>query len=161
MDYLLNFEQSPPTQTPHPSPCSMTARQNVAGGGLSGRGDLATSSVELVWLVITAPGSTNVLQLHRQAWWTEGQSTAPASCPAPWQQMPHGGPRAFSRRGDVGERQSGHRSPCPCHAQRRPSQQAGRQPAVLSCPPSFSEAECNSSFARALCRLKQKAVRDN
>ncbi|KAK2891834.1 hypothetical protein Q8A73_017499 [Channa argus] len=32
---------------------SMTAEQNVAGGGLSGRarGDLATSSVELVWLV--------------------------------------------------------------------------------------------------------------
>lgn len=28
----------------------------------------------------------------------------------------------------------GHRSPCPCHAQRRLSQQAGRQPAVLSCP---------------------------
>ncbi|KAI3367681.1 hypothetical protein L3Q82_026523, partial [Scortum barcoo] len=32
---------------------SMTAEQNVAGGGLSGRarGDLATSFVELVWLV--------------------------------------------------------------------------------------------------------------
>ncbi|TKS86657.1 hypothetical protein D9C73_020775 [Collichthys lucidus] len=39
--------------SPHPSPCSMTAEQNVAGGGLSGRarGDLATSSVELVGLV--------------------------------------------------------------------------------------------------------------
>lgn len=38
---------------PHPSLRSMTAEQNVAGGGLSGRarGDLATSSVELVWLV--------------------------------------------------------------------------------------------------------------
>lgn len=31
----------------------MTAEQNVAGGGFSGRarGDLATSSVEMVWLV--------------------------------------------------------------------------------------------------------------
>lgn len=42
-----------PHSSPHPSLCSMTAEQNVAGGGLSGRarGDLATSSVELVWLV--------------------------------------------------------------------------------------------------------------
>lgn len=42
-----------PHSNPHPSLCSMTAEQNVAGGGLSGRarGDLATSSVELVWLV--------------------------------------------------------------------------------------------------------------
>ena len=49
----------------------MTAAQNVAGGGLSGRarGDLATSSVELVWLVTQrqAPPK-NVLQLYRQAW---------------------------------------------------------------------------------------------
>lgn len=53
IDYLLNFEQSAPAPTPTPSPCSMTAEQNVAGGGFSGRarGDLATSSVEMVWLV--------------------------------------------------------------------------------------------------------------
>lgn len=42
-----------PHPNPHPSLGSMTARQNVAGGGLSGRarGDLATSSVESVWFV--------------------------------------------------------------------------------------------------------------
>ncbi len=64
-----------PHLNPHPSLCSMTTKQNVACGGLSGRarGDLATSSVELVWLV-TAPRPWNVLQLYRQAWWTEGQS---------------------------------------------------------------------------------------
>lgn len=49
----LNFEQSAPTPTPLPSLCSMTAAQNVAGGGLWGRarGDLAASCVESVWLV--------------------------------------------------------------------------------------------------------------
>lgn len=42
-----------PHSNSHPFLCSVTAEQNVAGGGLSGRarGDLATFSVELVWLV--------------------------------------------------------------------------------------------------------------
>lgn len=54
----------------------MTAEQNVAGGGLSGRarGDLATSYAELVLVGNTAPGPQNVLQLCRQAWRTEGRS---------------------------------------------------------------------------------------
>ena len=75
--WILNKVPPLRSPTPQPSPRSMTAAQNVAGGGLSGRarGDLATSSVELVWLVTQrqAPPK-NVLQLYRQAWWTEGQS---------------------------------------------------------------------------------------
>lgn len=71
----LNFEQSPPHPKPQPSLCSVTAEQNVAGGSLSGRarGDLATSYAELVLVGNTVPDPRNVLQLCRQAWWTEGR----------------------------------------------------------------------------------------
>lgn len=48
----FEFRIACPHTNSHPFLCSVTAEQNVAGGGLSGRalGDLATSSVELVWL---------------------------------------------------------------------------------------------------------------
>lgn len=48
--WILN--KVPPLHPPS-SPCILTAEQNMAGGGLSGRarGDLATSSAELVQLV--------------------------------------------------------------------------------------------------------------
>lgn len=64
------------------------------------------------------------------------------------------------RRGDVDGSQRGHGSPCLCHTWKRPSQRAGGQPAVLSCPTSW-EAECSSSFAGALYRLKPADVRNN
>ncbi len=73
-----------PRSNPHPSLCSMTAEQNVAGGGLSGRarGDLATSSVELVWLVTQHQVPRNVLQLYRQAW-QQRASPSPSLMPSP------------------------------------------------------------------------------
>ncbi|KAK9533728.1 hypothetical protein VZT92_008829 [Zoarces viviparus] len=63
----------------------MSAAQNVAGGGLSGRarGDLASSSVALVWLVRQCQVPEMRYSYCRQAWRTAGQGPAPASLPGP------------------------------------------------------------------------------
>lgn len=66
-----------------------------------------------------------------------GLVSSPVSAQPQWQQMPHGCPRAFSQLVDIGKSQPGHGSPCLCHAQRGPSQQAGRQAACRPVLSSF------------------------
>lgn len=140
----MTFQQSTPPLPPRPSLWSSTTERNVAGGARR-----VTLPLPVQSFGNAAPGPRSVPQ-------PGGQRVGPNLVAADVTRRPLS-PR---RRGDVGTRQPCHGSPCLCRAQRRPSQQAGGQPAVLSCPTSW-EAECNSSFARVLYRLMPEDVRNN
>lgn len=142
---ILNKAPLTHPHTPTPPPRnSMTAEQHVTGGGLI-RQSVGEVGVTLPlparrrsWFGKAAPGP--VPRLRGQACLPCEKKGAPVQTPTFRVQPPVAADATWLlREPSAGEEtlasaSPGHRSPCPCHAQRRLSQQAGRQPAVLSCP---------------------------
>lgn len=138
---ILNKAPPPSHTLQPPSRNSMTAEQNVTGGGLfrqsvgEGGGEggmtLPLPARRRFWFGSAAPGP--VPRLRGQACLPSEKRGPPFRPPhfvssPPWQQMPHAAPGAFSRRGDVGERQPG--SPEPMSVSRaEKALPAGRQAA--------------------------------
>lgn len=167
--HLFGILNNAPHPLQPPSRNSMTARaecdrwrsfQAKRGGGVT----LPLPARRRFWFGNAAPGP--VPRLRGQACLPSEKRGPPFRPPhfvssPPWQQMPHGCSRSLQparRRWRAPARVTGAHVRV-THREGSPSRQAGSLPS--SPVPPYQEAERNSSFARALCRLKREAVRSN